>query len=270
MEMTLETTSAALQMLHVKHEDLQRQLQDTKAQLNTYEKRCEQYAQAYEQLQHQLKELLRYRFGKKSERFVEDEQPQLGLFENKLSPPIATEDSTITSNEDVQVTGYSRRKKNPAEKNIAKRVEIIPVNEVDKQCRCGACKTVIRYETKFAMHHQPEVFEVVEQRREVVACPKGCDGAMVTAPAPLQVLPKVKATEEFLSFLVVSKCDDRQPLYHLERQLRERYGIDCSRQTMARWLIELMTPLQPVFNLFKDHVIDYDIASCDPTSLQVL
>lgn len=39
---------------------------------------------------------------------------------------------------------------------------------------------------------------------------------------------------------------------------------------MARWVIDLMTPLRPMLNLFKDHVIDYDVASCDATTLQVL
>jgi transposase len=111
---------------------------------------------------------------------------------------------------------------------------------------------------------------MIEQRREVAVCSKGCDGSIVTAPAPKQVLPKVKVTEEFLSFLVVSKLDDRQPLYHLEKQLSERHGLDCSRQTMARWVIDLMLPLQPIYNLLKDYVIEYDIASCDATTLQVL
>ncbi len=104
----------------------------------------------------------------------------------------------------------------------------------------------------------------------MVACPKGCDGAIITAPSPPHILLKVKATEEFLSFLIISKFDDRQPLYHLEKQLNERYAIDCSRETMARWLIDLVSPLQPMYNLLKDEVIDYDIASCDATTLQVL
>ncbi|HLB41309.1 MAG: hypothetical protein A3F13_03040 [Gammaproteobacteria bacterium RIFCSPHIGHO2_12_FULL_40_19] len=117
---------------------------------------------------------------------------------------------------------------------------------------------------------QKAVFEIIEQRREVVACSKGCDGQIKTAPAPLHVLPKIKATEEFLSFLVVSKLEDRQPLYHLEKQLHDRYGMDCSRQTMACWLIDLMFPLRPIYNLLKDSVIDYDIASCDATTFQVL
>jgi len=270
MEISAETLSQSPQVLQEFVINLRRELSDTQAKLNTSEKRCEQYEQAYEQIRHQLQELLRHRFGKKSERFIDDAQPQLSFFANLLKPSITAESTENLENDDIQVKGHARRKKNDAEKNVAHRIEIIPVSDADKQCGCGSCKTVIRYETKMSMHHQHEVFEVVEQRREVVACPNGCDGAIVTAPAPLHVLPKVKATEEFLSFLIVSKLDDRQPLYHLEKQLNERYGIDCSRQTMARWLIELMAPLRPVFNLFKDQVIDYDVASCDPTSLQVL
>jgi transposase len=35
-------------------------------------------------------------------------------------------------------------------------------------------------------------------------------------------------------------------------------------------MIDLIVPLQPLFNLLKDEVIDYPIASCDATTLQVL
>ena len=245
-------------------------IQALEAALNIAEKRCEQYAQAYDQMHHQLKELIRNRFGKKSERYLDDpENPQRNLFGEDEKFSVADTAGNQIEN-DIKVVSHTRKKKQKSEKEIPVRIEIIPVPDKDKQCPCGICKSVIRYETKKLMHHQRAVIEVIEQRREVVACKNGCDGDIVTAPAPPHVLPKIKATEEFLSFLVVSKLDDRQPLYHLEKQLHERYGIDCSRQTMARWVIDLMFPLQPLYNLMKDHIIDYDIASCDATTLQVL
>jgi transposase len=234
------------------------------------EKRCEQYAQAYDSILAQVKELQRFRFGKKSERYIDPEHPQLSLIDSDKNKFITADAAGEAITDDVTVKSYVRKKKNKNEKDIPVRIEIIPVPEEQKQCTCGKCKRVIRYETKQLIHHQQAVYEIIEQRREVVACVDGCDGEIITAPAPLHVLPKVKATEEFLSFLVVSKLDDRQPLYHLEKQLQERYGIDCSRQTMARWLIDLMHPLRPIYNLLKDGVIDYDIASCDATTLQVL
>lgn len=231
------------------------------------EKRCEQYASAYDSLLAQIKELQRHRFGKKSERYIDPEHPQLLLIgdNNKFKmADVETDDITIASHV------RKKQSKNKKEKDIPTRIEIISVPDEQKQCACGKCKQVIRYETKNMMHYQQEVIERIEQRREVVACPNGCDGEMVTAPAPLQVLPKIGATEEFLAFLIVSKLADRQPLYHLEKKLLDRYGMDCSRQTMARWVNDLKFPLQPIYNLLKEGVIDYAIASCDATMFQVL
>ncbi|MEQ1665640.1 MAG: IS66 family transposase, partial [Bdellovibrionales bacterium] len=216
------------------------------------------------------KELQRYRFGKKSERYIDPEHPQLSLIDNDQNKLTAADTAAAIVIDDVQVAAHARKKKNKLEKDIPIRIEIIPVSDEKKQCSCGKCKQVIRYETKKMIHRQQEIIEIIEQRREVVACVNGCNGQMTTALAPLHILPKAKATEEFISFLVVSKLDDRQPFYHLEKQLRERYGIDCSRQTMARWMIDLMFPLRPIYNLLKEHIIDYIIASCDATMLQVL
>ena len=254
-----------------KIEQLAQENQALKAELGLYQARCEQYGQAYDSLLAQIREMQRHRFGKRSERFIDPEHPQLSLFEdNQKIFTEAEEAGESLPDEMADIQAHTRKKKKKSEKELPRRIEIIPVAEEDKQCSCGSCKTVIRYETKESLHYQPCVIEIIEQRREVVACSKGCENQIVTAPAPIKVLPKIKATEAFLAFLVVSKLDDRQPLYHLERQLSERHGIDCSRQTMARWVIDLMTPLWPMLNLFKDHVIDYDVASCDATTLQVL
>jgi transposase len=250
---------------------LEAQIGSYQSELNTYQKRCEQYAEAYDHLQHQLKELLRNRFGKKSERFIDPEHPQFSLLEKNADLFTSAEASgDLITEAEIKVAAYSRKNNNKSDKELPHRVEIIPLNKEDMICSCGACKKVISYEKKDLIHYQTAVFEIIEQRREVAICPKGCDGEMVTAPAPLHILPKIKATEELLSFLVVSKLDDRQPLYHLEKQLSERHGVDCSRQTMARWMIELMFPLQPLWNLMKDQVIEYDVAACDATTLQVL
>ena len=247
---------------------LKEENENLKSALNTVQKRCEQYAQAYDSLLYQLRESLRQRFGKKSERFIDPESGQMDMFSSLER--FAQAEAAGDTEEPITIAAHTRKAKTKSQKELPRRIEIVPLSEADKQCACGAHKTVIRYETKELLNYQPAVFEIVEQRREVAACSKGCDGQMVTAPAPLHVLPKAKATESLLAFLVVSKLDDRQPLYHLEKQLFERYGMDCSRQTMARWLIELMEPMQPLYNLMKDEIIAYDIASCDATTLQVL
>ncbi len=240
------------------------------SELDLYQKRCEQYRQTYDILQHQVDELRRHRFGKKSERFIDPENRQLSLFDDNAAIFAEIEAKGEAIVDEVKIAAHTRKKKKKTADNLPRRIEIIPVSEEKKICSCGLCKVVIGYEKKESMHYQPPVHEILVQQREVVACPKGCDGEVITAPAPLHILPKAKATEEFLAFLIVSKLADRQPLYHLEKQLESRHGINCSRQTMARWIIDLILPLTPIYNLLKDEVIDYDVASCDATTLQVL
>lgn len=222
----------------------------------------EQYQQAYEHLQHQVNELLRHRFGQRSERDIDPEHPQIDFLANQPEK-VANNDVT----DSVAVSKHKRRKR--VKKDLSQFVHIvkvIPVTEADKQCTCGQEKQVIRYEKKTLYDYIPAVYRLIEQRREVVACPNGC-ASVCTAPVPPHVLPKTKATESFLAHIAVNKFHNRQPLYHLEKYGR---AVEVSRETMARWMIELVPPLQPVFNLMKDVVLDYDISSIDATTLQVL
>lgn len=47
------------------------EIQTLKSELITLKNRCEQYEQAYESLTHQMIELIRNRFGRKSERYID-------------------------------------------------------------------------------------------------------------------------------------------------------------------------------------------------------
>ena len=270
------TQEQVIAQYEVKCQSMQATISTLQARVSQMLSRCDEYAAAYDALQHQLKELLRHRFGQRSERYIDDENPQAQLFDTPvdlmkpaLDTSVAPDATTVTATSTIAATPAAKQGTRK-HKELPRRIEIIAVDEADRRCACGCDKTVIRYETRELIHHEPAVFEIIEQRREVMACPVGCDAQVVTAALPLTILPKVGVTPEFLSFLVISKCDDRQPLYHLERQLSERYGVDTSRQSMARWLIELMAPMQPLYNLMKDALIDYDVAGCDATTLQVL
>ncbi len=234
-------------------------------EINALKQQVEQYRQAYDILQSQVKELMRQRFGQRSERFIDPNDPQQGLFDNLEIP---ADNAAALSSEVTDVPAHKRRKKKTKDTDhLPRTVVIIPVDAADKICACGCEKTVIRYEGKELRDYQPAVFQIIDQRREVVACPKGCDASIITAPAPLQILPKIQATESLLAHIIVSKLHNRQPLYHLEK-----YGqaIGSSRDSMARWMIQLKEPLTPLINLMKDRLLDYDIGSLDATTLQVL
>ena len=233
--------------------------------LENAEKRCEEYKEAYDRLQHYVSLLLRNQYGKKSERFIDANNGQLSLF------PVETQTTPVTEEEreaETVVAAHTRKKKKTkSTADLPRVIEIIEVPHDERHCDCGCEKKVIRYESKELLDYTPAKLQILEQRREVLACPNACVNAMRTAKAPLHILPKVKATENLLASVIVSKLHHRQPLYHLEK-----YGdvAGLSRETLSRWVIALTEPLMPIFNLLKDEVIDYDIASLDGTTLQVL
>ena len=123
--------STAFAALQQENSNLQSQLLSYQSELNTYQQRCEQYAQAYDQLKQQVQELLRNRFGKKSERFIDPESPQLSLLDDANKFTLA---DTQGEEAGIIIAEHSRKKKNnKIEKELPRRIEIIAVVELAKQ-----------------------------------------------------------------------------------------------------------------------------------------
>ncbi len=110
----------------------------------------------------------------------------------------------------------------------------------------------------------------MEEKREVLGCPVKCEKSVVIACAPKRILPKVPVTGDLLAHVILSKFDDRQPLYHQEKQFASRHGINISRQNLSRWVVDAAKLLIPLLNGLKDSIVNHDIASMDATTLQVL
>jgi transposase len=105
-------------------------------------KKCEQSEQAYTVLMHQVKQMLRYRFGQKSERYSDANDPQWSLFEHvdlTIEPEPELEDDETESQADNVVdikSGKPRQKTKRAFADHLLRVPVvIPVEEHDKTCR---------------------------------------------------------------------------------------------------------------------------------------
>lgn len=251
---------------------LQDKIQNLEQKNTLYQAQLEQAKQAYEQLHFAYQQLLRQRFGQKSERHIDSESRQLSLFEDDAFNQDKQDEPQDVDEQFITIEKHQRCKKTkvsfPA--HLPRQEIIIQVSDEHRQCHCGLTKHCIGYETHEILNYVPAVYEIIEEKREKLACPKGCIGAIITAEKPQHILPKTKASESLLAHIVVSKFQDRQPLYHLEKQLKQRAEIELSRQTMARWVIDLSRELQPLYNLCKDEIISYDITALDATSLQVL
>lgn len=259
---TLALKEYVLNILNKRIDQLEKKDEESQRQIKEQQNRIDELARQLEILQQQLKELQRDRFGSKGERYVDVQQ-------NSVPPELSLPIPPDQQDDFIEIATYKRKRggRNGL-KNLPRREVIIPVSPEDRICSCGKEKQVIGYDISEIINYEPAVYEIIVEKREKVACSCGC--SITVAPKPEHILPKSKVSESFLANIIVSKILDRQPLYHLEKIFQDRYGMKVTRNTMARWMIEVSYKLQPLVNLFQDEILEYPIAAMDATSLQVL
>jgi transposase len=245
-------------------------------------------------LEYTVSQLLKHRFGSKSERYEDGDDPQLALFSELIKE--SNDNQNENGNSDSSNTGQSPNPDSSNDKDFGnsngegkpdtnkprreykKRItypEDIQRDVVEydlpnhlRNCHCGADMPVIGYSSNDVIHYTPESFSIIEERFLKRAC--GCKECIRTALVPKRVLPRVMVTNELLAQIVISKCLDRQPTYHIEQRWESRHGMIIPRDNMIRWSNKLSKQLQPIYNLIQDQFSDYDIGSLDATWLQVL
>ena len=148
------------------------------------------------------------------------------------------------------------------------RVEVVH-DLTDKSCdHCGDEMTCIGEEPPLEqLAIVPAKQFVIRHIRKKYAC--RCKRCIKRADMPRQPIPKSQASPQLLAFLMVSKFLDGLPLYRLEN-IVARYGLQLSRQNMARWLIQSSDHFDRLLHAFEHKLLEYDIVLADETRLQVL
>lgn len=149
------------------------------------------------------------------------------------------------------------------------RIDIVhDVSETERTCACGTPMVEIGEDVSEQLDIIPMQVRVLRHIRKRYACPGG-DAAPVTAPVPVQVLPKSNASSDLLAMLLTMKYVDGLPLARFEHVLA-RSGVTVPRQTLARWVIGTACALQPIHNLLRDHLLGSAVIHMDETTVQVL
>ena len=213
-------------------------------------------------LQEQLNLALARRYAASSEKISPD---QYRLFdEAEVDTGAEPED------EEIAVPAHSRKKR--GRKKLPEslpRVEV--VHELSGEQRIcphdGATLTEIGAVTSEQLDIVPATIQVIRHIRKQYAC--DCGQCIKTAALPKQPIPKSMASPGLLAHITVSKYQDALPLYRQETILR-RIGVDIPRATLANWMIRSGALIQPLINLLRDRLLEYDIVQMDETPVQVL
>ena len=222
-----------------------------------------QYKAKVLSLQEQLNLALARRYAASSEKLSPD---QIRLFDE------AEQDTVEAAEIEETITVPAHTRKKGGRKKLPEslpRVDIIhELPEAERLCpHDGKVLAEINTVISEQLDIIPAQIRVLRHIRKQYAC--DCGQCIQTAPLPAQPLPKSLASPGLLAHITVSKYQDALPLYRQETILR-RIGVELPRATLANWMIGAGTLVQPVINLLRERLLDYDILQMDESTVQVL
>lgn len=217
-------------------------------------------------LQEQLNIALAKRYAASSEQYSPD---QIRLF-NEAEVDAPSDDDADESETSVIIAEHARKKRGrkPLPEHLPRIDVIHELPEAERHCpHDGARLVPISDVISEQLDIIPAQIRVLRHIRKTYAC--DCGRCIKTAPLPPQPIPKSMASPGLLAHIAVSKYQDALPLYRQENIL-QRIGVDIPRATLANWMIQSGTLIQPLINLMRDRLLAYGIIQMDETTAQVL
>lgn len=228
-----------------------------------------------EALKEQIKSLNEKLFGKKSEKNRSGHNGPTLFDEAEVES--AQPDSDVTDDESEKEKGTEvkthirmRGKRKPLPESLPCVDVVIEITE--EQRRSLADNSVleeIREEVSEFLDIIPAKVQVIRVRRKVYASKNSKNGEIITAHQNAMPIPKSNASPGLLAWIATSKYCDHIPLYRQESMF-ERAGIEMSRTTTARWMIELGDIFTPLVSLIKVKIHSSGVCHADETTVQVL
>ena len=215
-------------------------------------------------LQEQLNLALAKRYAASSEKISPD---QVCMFDEAEADVPAIEDADDNV---ILVPAHKRKKRGrkPLPDNLPRIDVIHELPESERHCdHDGRLLAEIDEVISEQLDIIPAKIQVIRHIRKKYAC--SCGQCIKTAPLPAQPIPRSMASPGLLAHIAVSKYQDALPLYRQETIL-QRIGVELPRATLANWMIQTGTLIQPVINLLRDRLLDHDILQMDETTVQVL
>jgi transposase len=212
------------------------------------------------------------RFCSSSEK---SEYDQLNVF-NEIE---STTDIHIDEQELAEVKRHFRKRKRlvndclPDDLPVEKIEYDLPLDE--QVCpECSGELHVMGRETRSELVFVPAQAKIRKHIKKVYTC-RSCERDELSVPilkAPVSnpVIKGSFASLEAIAHIMYQKFVMGAPLYRQEQDW-ERHGIGLSRQTMSNWLLRATEDyLEPIYNAYKELLLDGDTLHADETTLQVL
>jgi transposase len=225
-----------------------------------------------DKLQHQLEQLLRQRYGKKTEQI---DPAQLLLFAQEIlaqAEPTPTPAATSEPAPAPTPAPNAAKKKGHGRKPLPASLPRKPVlHDVPPEQRvcpdCGGERTCIGQEVHEQLEYIPASMIVLEHIRPKYAC-QACEAHVAIADTLPQPIDKGLPGPGLLAHIAVSKYADHLPLYRLEG-IFKRSGVELSRSTMGDWMAVIAELLEPIVKRMLSKILTSRVVQNDDTTVPV-
>jgi transposase len=223
-----------------------------------------------DKLQHQLEQLLRRLYGRKSEKldpnqlllFAREILEAAGLGTPELEP---TPEPTAPSPTNPPAQGHGR-KPLPASLPRKRIVHDVPIEQ--RLCpECGGDRACIGEEVREQLEYVPASLFALQHVRPKYAC-QACQANVVIAQRLPEPIEKGLPGPGLMAHVAVSKYADHLPLYRQEG-IFKRYGVDLSRSTMCDWMAAAAGLLAPIVKAMLARVLMSEVVQTDDTPVKV-
>ena len=251
---------------------LQEEVRKKDATILELDRQLKRQQATLEQMQHQMEDLLRRLYGRRSEKLDINQLLMEGLVLAADGTAQPLEEPPPPADAPAKPRVKSKHKgRCPLPDHLPRHEIIVPAPEEQKTCAVtGQPRPFIGYEDSEKLEYIPETLRVNVYRREKYGSPLGAEeNGVFTAALPPAVVARCSADTGMLAHVTVSKFDDHLPLYRQERILL-RQGVEISRKTMAGWLGGLGTGLEPLWNLLGHSILASGVVLHDDTPVRML
>jgi transposase len=218
-------------------------------------------------LQHQLEQLLRRIYGKKSEKL---DPSQLLLFAREIleagRPALTpTPEPPTAPPPPARIQGHGRK---PLPADLPRQRVMHDVAPEELPCPdCGAERTKFGEDVREQLEYIPASLVVLQHVRPKYAC-KACQAYVVIAERLPEPIEKGLPGPGLLAHVGVSKYADHLPLYR-QTGILKRFGVELSRSTLCDWMAAASGLLAPIVQEMLKRVLESAVVQTDDTTVPV-
>jgi transposase len=239
--------------------ELTQKLESTQRQLTT--------------LQHQMEQMLRRLYGRKSEQFNPNQMMLDSIVFESLNQ--GAQESTLEIEAPVEPEVVKMRKPSrhhgrvPIPEHL-ERVEILlDIPDEQKVCpETGKPLKVISVEISEKLEYRPGKLIVNVYKRPQYALPERTDflGGVLAAAMPDHPIARCKADVGLIAHLIVSKFADHLPLYRQDC-IFEREGVTIPLATQSSWLMQVYECISLIGGTLRQALFEEDVIFTDDTPI---